>query len=55
VTLTLIFCSLPILESQFLKHGGIRQSYGSKATEDGRVDEILESQLLETKNAGKSI
>ncbi len=56
VTLTLIFRSLSITESQFTKHGGVRPSYGGKG--DGGfsyfgIYEISGSHLTETEKCRK--
>jgi hypothetical protein len=57
-TLTLTFFSLSVLESQFSKHGGVRPSYGAKATADRRIPvftKFLKVILRRIKYAGKSI
>jgi hypothetical protein len=46
VTLTLTVQNLKIPESQFSKHGGVRPSYGAKATADCRFLELMKFQYL---------
>jgi hypothetical protein len=58
VTLTLTFRSLSIPESWFSKHGGVRPSYGAKATAECRIPVLTKFWwviLRRLENAGKSI
>ncbi len=56
MTLTLTFHSLSIRNVNFLKHGGVRPSYGANAIADSRIleiDEIPVRHLTETEKSRK--